>query len=54
MVAIVGPTGSGKTTIVNLLMNFYELNEGELYIDNIPLSKLSRSNIQNIICLLSL
>jgi len=48
MVAIVGPTGAGKTTIVNLLMNFYELDEGEIYIDDIPLSNLSRANIHNI------
>lgn len=44
-IAIVGPTGAGKTTIVNLLMNFYELNEGEILIDGIPISQLTRANI---------
>lgn len=47
-VAIVGPTGAGKTTIVNLLMRFYEINEGEILIDGISNKELTRSNIRKI------
>ena len=45
-VAIVGPTGAGKTTIVNLLMKFYEINSGSILIDDINISELSRENVQ--------
>ncbi len=44
-VAIVGPTGAGKTTIVNLLMRFYELDGGEILLDNIPVSQVPRENV---------
>lgn len=44
-IAIVGPTGSGKTTMVNLLMRFYELNGGEILIDGVPTTKLTRECI---------
>jgi len=44
-VAIVGPTGAGKTTIVNLLMRFYELGGGEILVDGIPLSEVTRENV---------
>ncbi|MCL2277466.1 MAG: ABC transporter ATP-binding protein/permease [Treponema sp.] len=44
-IAIVGPTGAGKTTIVNLLMRFYELNGGQILLDGIPISQTPRQNI---------
>ncbi|MEC0182343.1 ABC transporter ATP-binding protein [Paenibacillus peoriae] len=50
-VAIVGPTGAGKTTLVNLLMRFYELNGGEIYIDGTPSSQLTRKNIHELFCM---
>ena len=45
-VAIVGPTGAGKTTIVKLLMRFYELNGGRIMIDGCDITKLSRTNLR--------
>lgn len=50
-VAIVGPTGAGKTTIVNLLMRFYELDGGEIRIDNIPISQVTRENVHEQFCM---
>ncbi len=47
-VAIVGPTGAGKTTLVNLLMRFYELNSGEIIIDNTPISEMTREDLHDI------
>ena len=47
-VAIVGPTGAGKTTIVNLLMKFYEINSGDILIDGISINQLTRKNIHDL------
>ncbi|MDF2700078.1 MAG: transporter [Haloplasmataceae bacterium] len=47
-IAIVGPTGAGKTTLVNLLMRFYEINDGKITIDDIEISKLKRNNLRSI------
>lgn len=47
-VAIVGPTGAGKTTMVNLLMRFYELNSGNIKIDGVPISEMSRENVHRL------
>lgn len=46
-IAIVGPTGAGKTTIVNLLMRFYELNSGQILIDGTPIQTVSRENLHD-------
>lgn len=47
-VAIVGPTGAGKTTMVNLLMRFYEINSGSIKIDGIPTSEMTRESVHNL------
>ena len=45
-IAIVGPTGAGKTTIIKLLMRFYELNSGTIYIDGIPTTQMRRRDLR--------
>ena len=47
-IAIVGPTGAGKTTMVNLLMKFYEINDGDILIDGKSIKELSRDNIHDL------
>ena len=47
-IAIVGPTGAGKTTMVNLLMKFYEINSGDILIDGVSTKELSRENIHSL------
>lgn len=48
-IAIVGPTGCGKTTMINLLMKFYRVNKGNIYFDDIPISEIDKDSLrQNI------
>ncbi len=46
-VAIVGPTGCGKTTLINLLMRFYDINEGEIILDGVPIDAQSRHDLRD-------
>ena len=46
VIAIVGPTGAGKTTIVNLLMRFYDINSGNIYVDDIDISDIKRDSLR--------
>ena len=47
-VAIVGPTGAGKTTMVNLLMRFFEINSGSISIDGVPIADIKRENLHDL------
>src|SRR5699024_4419161 len=49
-VAIVGPTGAGKTTLINLLMRFYEINNGKITIDHTDTREVSRSHLRQSFC----
>ena len=46
MVAIVGPTGAGKTTLVNLLLRFYELNGGRILVDDVDITEMNRADLR--------
>lgn len=48
MIAIVGPTGAGKTTLVNLLMRFYEVNGGKILVDGVDITKLRRGDLRRL------
>jgi len=50
-IAIVGPTGAGKTTLVNLLMRFHELKGGEILIDGVPISEMRREDLRQKFCM---
>jgi ATP-binding cassette subfamily B protein len=50
-VAIVGPTGAGKSTLVNLLMRFYEVNSGNIYIDGVSIRDMSRETLHGILAM---
>ncbi len=47
MIAIVGPTGAGKTTLINLLMRFYEINGGSIKIDDVDITEMKRSDLHS-------
>lgn len=50
-IAIVGPTGAGKTTLVNLLMRFYEPDSGQIMIDGVDTSRITRENVREQFCM---
>ncbi|MDN5357090.1 MAG: ABC transporter ATP-binding protein [Candidatus Methanomethylophilaceae archaeon] len=50
-VAIVGPTGAGKTTMVNLLMRFYDTDSGDILIDGVPIKDMKRSDVHDLFCM---
>ena len=47
-IAIVGPTGCGKTTMINLLMRFYDVNQGEISVDGVPVKEMTRDSLRRL------
>lgn len=50
-IAIVGPTGAGKTTLINLLMRFNEINSGDILIDGVSINSITRENLRDLFCM---
>ncbi len=50
-IAIVGPTGAGKTTLVNLLMRFHEINAGNIFIDGVSINDMTREQVHSLFCM---
>ena len=50
-VAIVGPTGAGKTTMVNLLMRFYDVKSGDILIDGVSVNRMRREDVHDLFCM---
>lgn len=50
-IAIVGPTGAGKTTMVNLLMKFYDINSGDILLDGVSIKKIPREDVHRQFCM---
>ena len=52
-IALVGPSGGGKTTLASLIARFYEPSSGDIYLDHIPLREIERANLRNHLAIVS-